>query len=214
MFSAGGCSGIPLEATMKLKTVLTFFGVTGLIALAAALLNLWGHLYSAAYFGYYGLSLSMFDLPHEYYLLAAWEHVLYALGAICLGFFAYRLVRWLGTKDGDFQRLGARFPQATAALRSFVSVVGPGAMALFIFLCLICTTLHIINQGRWDARAMARDKREIQFEKFGGELKSPLYFLAYAGGKYVVYTRPDEKADAQVYVLNEAEVGRVSFKRR
>lgn len=198
---------------MNFKSVLTYLSATGLIALITTVLYFWGYLYNAAFFGYFSLSLSLFNLPHEFYLLSAWERAFTALACLCMGLFLYRLVRWTGTRDGDFKSFGRRFPRFTEGLRSCVMAVGPNALALSIFLLLTYVTIDTYNRGRQDARSVARSKREVQFERFGGDLKAPLYFLAYASGKYVVYTRPDEQTAAQVYVLNEAEVGRVSFSR-
>lgn len=94
---------------MNIKNVLIYMGATVLLALITALLYFWGVLYNASFFGYFGLSLSQFNLSREHYLMAAWEHIFYAFGILCTGFFFYRLIRWIGTEDGDFKGIGERF---------------------------------------------------------------------------------------------------------
>jgi hypothetical protein len=198
---------------MNPKSIFSYIGAAVILGLITAVTYFLGYVYTAAFFGYCGVSPSMFNLPREYYLLSAWNYVFYPVACLSLTCFLCRQVWWVGGKDRDIKRLGKRFPELTKGLHSWGAGVGPSALLFLLILCLTYAILDAQYQGRADARSIARQKREIKFEKFGSDLHSPLYFLAYADGKYVVYTRPDPDAAADVYVLNEAEVGKVKFTR-
>ena len=200
---------------MSFKNIFTYVNAASLLVIISAVLYFWGFVYYEAFFGYYGLSLSLGSLPTEYYLLTGWSYIFYAVGIFLTALFIYRIARWAGTEDGDFKRLSKRFPRLTRSIRPFISKAGSSILTLLVFLLLTFATVNIYVKAREDARSMARSKREIKFvTKSQNDLPNTLYFLAYAGGKYIVYSKLDENTLAQVYILNDSDVSRVTFVRR
>ncbi|HEY0323472.1 MAG TPA: hypothetical protein VGC66_21120 [Pyrinomonadaceae bacterium] len=92
-------------------------------------------------------------------------------------------------------------------LRSWASDIGLRAILLFAFLVLSFGIVQLDIKGKEDARDAALAKRQIEFlTKDGIKFPSPLYFLVYTEGKYMVYAMPEKGKKAQVYIINDSDV--------
>lgn len=197
---------------MNLKNIFSYLDVAALLVIITAVLYFWGYVHYSAYFGTYGLDISAFSLPFESYLLAGWEYVFYAIGIFVTFNFLYRLFFWIDTEDRQIGKLFSKFHRFRRMVRSLVSHVGLSALYLLVFISLAFVTLHVEREAKRKALSSALKKKQVLFvTKTGSQLPEILYFLSYAGGKYIVYTQSGEGTLAQVYIVNDDDVSSVTF---
>ena len=197
---------------MNLKNIFSYLDAAALLVIITAVLYFWGYVHYSAYFGTYGLDVASFSLSFESYLLAGWEYIFYAIGIFVTFNFLYRLVVWMDTEDRQSGHFFSRFPRLTRMIRSLISHVGLSVLYLLVFMVLAFVTLHIESEARSQALSSASKKKPIQFiTKTECPLPEPLFFLYYAGGKYIVYTQSTDGGKGQVYLINDGDVSVATF---
>lgn len=189
-------------------------GASVVVLLAAGVLYLSGHLMASAYYGYFGIPLSMLEINSDVYqilLFGRWPFACILLifcGALFINGGLIKFKSWL---TGKRPELANCVPAITT---SGSVVIYSGLAIIIVFTYAIILSNYITNQESYVAERVRNNNfPRIYFSEGKVLLKDkPLYLLGYGGAKYFAFTTTKNSSQRpSVYIISDNDVGQVQI---